>query len=112
MTATPQPAPSEMGKLSDLPVQELTGRVAKAIEVAQRRGFNGPWSLARLVILAMGDVSREILCREAESIEKTVPKLRQHSKIAKKGWVTRKKQIAARAAQAEAKDTGREAEAA
>lgn len=87
-------------KLTDLPQQELTCRVAKAIEVAQRRGFNGPWSLARLVILTMADVSREMLCREAESIEKSAPKLRQHSKIARKGWETRKRQAAARAAKA------------
>jgi hypothetical protein len=85
-------------KLTDLPQQELTGRVAKAIEVAQRRGFNGPWSLARLVILAMADVSREMLCCEAEIIEKSAPKLRQYSKIARKGWETRKRMAGAREA--------------
>lgn len=88
-------------KLSD-----LTGRVAKAIEVAQRRGFNSPPSLARMVILAMGDASREEICREAENIEKSAPKLRQYSKIARKGWRTRKKKAAAlRAAQAAQTET-------
>ena len=78
-------------KVSDLPTHELTGRVAKVIEVAQRRGLGGPWSLARMVILAIGDVSRETVNLEAENIEKTTPKLRHHSKIARKSWETRKR---------------------
>lgn len=90
-----------MSKIGDIPAQELTGRVAKAIEVAQRRGFTGPWSLARFAILAMADASREEAVCEAEIIEKTTPKVRQYSKIARKSWETRKRRAAA-LAQAEA----------
>jgi hypothetical protein len=74
--------------------EALIQRVAKVIERAQSKGYHGSWTLARLAVLTMGDVSRETLSEAAEKIEKTTPKIRQYSRASRKGWETRKRQQA------------------
>ena len=71
---------------------EMVERVAKAIGKAQARGWNGPWSLARVAIAATLEglpfhVKQSV---EQEMQAKSKDRLTGYSAAAKKGWRTKR----------------------
>ena len=84
-------------------------RAAKAISRTLKRtnGMAGPWSLARAALMAAAGCRETSVLGEGEI--KSMLKVKRYRASNKKGWATRKRQAALRAAKPDGQDVGRAA---